>query len=128
MTFYSIVKTIHISCVILSISGFILRGVWLIRGSSLLYHPLTKRSPHIIDTLLLVSALLMVYLSAQYPIENDWLTAKLLALIVYVLLGMLALRWGKTQQVRIVAWLSAVMVFIYIVLVALTRNPIPFIN
>lgn len=126
--FYSIIKSIHISCVMLSISGFILRGIWLMRGSSLLFHRLTKRLPHVIDTLLLASGLLMVYLSAQYPIENDWLTAKLLALVVYILLGMLTLRWGKTQQVRIVAWLFAVMVFIYIVLVALARNPLPFIN
>lgn len=127
MTFYSILKAMHLACVVLSISGFILRGIWLMQESSLLRHPLTKRLPHIIDTLLLASALIMVYLSEQYPFEQNWLTAKLLALVVYILLGMVALRFGKTKQLRVAAWLLAVMVFGYIVSVALSRNPLPFI-
>lgn len=113
---------------ILSISGFILRGIWMMRESALLHHSSTKRLPHVIDALLLSSALVMVYLSAQYPVREDWLTAKLVALIVYILLGREALRHGKTQRVRIMAWWLAVMVYVYIVLVALTRNPLPFIS
>ena len=126
MMFYSLLKTIHISCAVLSISGFILRGIWMMRGSSLLNHSLTKRLPHVIDTLLLASALVMAYLGAQYPLQQNWLTAKLFALIVYILLGMVALRFGKTVKVRVLAWVFAVLVFLYIVLVALTKNSTPF--
>ena len=128
MTFYSLLKTIHISCAILSLSGFVLRGIWMMRASPLLRHPLTKRLPHVIDTLLLASALIMAYSSAQYPFQQPWLTAKLCALIVYILLGMMALRFGKTVNIRVLAWVLAVLVFLYIVLVALTRNSIPFFS
>ena len=128
MTFYSLLKIIHISCVILSLSGFVLRGIWMMQFSPLLRHPLTKRLPHVIDTLLLASALVMAYLSAQYPFQQTWLTAKLFALIVYILLGMMALRFGKTVKVRVLAWGLAVLVFLYIVLVALTKNSTPFFS
>jgi uncharacterized membrane protein SirB2 len=128
MMFYSLLKTIHISCVVLSLSGFILRGIWMMQASSLLRHPLTKRLPHVIDTLLLASALIMAYLSVQYPFQETWLTAKLFALIVYILLGMIALRFGKTVKIRALAWGFAVLVFLYIVLVALTKNSTPFVS
>lgn len=124
--FYSILKSIHISCAVLSISGFILRGIWMMNASALLRHPLTRRLPHIIDTLLLISALIMAYLSSQYPMQQPWLTAKVLALLVYIGLGMVALRLGKTQRIRLLAWMAAVLVFVYIVLVAITRNTTPF--
>jgi uncharacterized membrane protein SirB2 len=126
--FYSVLKSIHIGCVVLSISGFILRGIWMMNASALLQHSLTRRLPHIIDTLLLASALIMAYLSSQYPIQQPWLTAKLFALLVYIGLGMVALRFGKTVKIRVLAWLLAVLVFFYIVLVAITRNPVPFIS
>ncbi|MBI3186358.1 MAG: SirB2 family protein [Gammaproteobacteria bacterium] len=126
--FYSVLKSIHIGCVVLSISGFILRGIWMMNASALLQHSLTRRLPHIIDTLLLASALIMAYLSSQYPIQQPWLTAKLFALLVYIGLGMVALRFGKTAKIRVLAWLLAVLVFFYIVLVAITRNPVPFIS
>lgn len=128
MTFYAIIKAIHVTCVVVSLAGFVLRGIWLMQESALLRHPFTKRLPHVVDTLLLLSAIILIYLSAQYPFEQNWLTAKLVALIVYILLGMVALRWGKSRRVRIAAWFVAVMVFVYIVWVALTRNPVPFIH
>ncbi|HEX5636868.1 MAG TPA: SirB2 family protein [Gammaproteobacteria bacterium] len=126
--FYSVLKSIHIGCVVLSISGFILRGIWMMNASALLQHSLTRRLPHIIDTLLLASALIMAYLSSQYPMQQPWLTAKLFALLVYIGLGMVALRFGKTAKIRVLAWLLAVLVFFYIVLVAISRNPVPFFS
>jgi uncharacterized membrane protein SirB2 len=110
---YSTIKIIHISCVVLSISGFILRGFWMWRASTWLQHPLTRRLPHFIDSLLLASALALAYISAQYPLQQNWLTAKVLALLVYILLGMVALRWAKTRRIRIVAWMLAIMVSLY---------------
>lgn len=125
MDLYYAIKIIHISCVILSISGFILRGIWLVCESSLLQHRYTRRLPHVIDSLLLASALIMVFMSAQYPFVQDWLTAKVIALVVYILLGMVAMRFGKTRRIRITAWALAVLVFGYIVAVALSRSAIP---
>ena len=122
MNVYLLLKNIHITCALISISGFILRGIWMIRSSPWLHHPWTRRLPHVVDTLLLATALVMVYQSAQYPFVHHWLTTKVLLLLLYILLGMVALRWGKTRTIRITAWVLAVMVFIYIVVVAMTRS------
>lgn len=122
MNTYLIIKVVHIVCAVLSISGFVLRGIWLIRSSAMLHNRWLKRLPHIVDTLLLVSALILVYQTAQYPFVQPWLTTKVLLLLLYILLGMVALRWGKSRRLRIGAWLLAVMVFLYIVSVALSKS------
>jgi uncharacterized membrane protein SirB2 len=56
-----------------------------------------------------------------------WLTAKVLALIAYIVVGAIGLKYGKTKKIRIAAWLSAIAIFLYIVLVALTRQVLPFV-
>ena len=124
MEFYITIKMIHLGSVLLSISGFILRGYWMLIDSPLLQSRLTKVLPHIIDTCLLASALAMVYLSAQYPFVQSWLTVKVFALIAYIVLGTIALKRGKTRQQRIIAWVLSLLVFVYIVLVAFSRTPL----
>ena len=121
-TVYFLIKIIHVSCAVISISGFVLRGLWIVQQSRLLQHPLTRRLPHFNDALLLISALVMVVMSGQYPFVLNWLTAKVLALLVYILLGMLALKWGRTRRVKITAWLLALLTFGYVVSVALSRS------
>jgi len=77
---------------------------------------------HVIDTVLLASALVMVVWSHQYPFAQNWLTAKLFALIVYIGLGTVALKRGNTKRVRAAAFIGALLVFAYIVKVAVTRQ------
>ena len=120
---YEWIKLVHLTSVVLSISGFVLRGYWMMIESPLLQAKPAKILPHIIDTCLLASALLMVYMSAQYPFVQSWLTVKVFALIAYIILGTIALKRGKTRQQRIVAWLLSILVFAYIVLVAFSRTP-----
>ena len=124
MESYALIKLIHVSAVVLSISGFLLRGYWMLTLSPLLQTKPAKVLPHIIDTVLLVSALVMVYMSEQYPFVQSWLTVKVFALIAYIILGTIALKRGKTRRQRIIAWILSVLVFAYIVLVALTRSPL----
>lgn len=124
MDLYQSIKLIHLASVVLSISGFILRGYWMMIESPLLQAKPVKILPHIIDTCLLASALVMVYMSAQYPFVQSWLTIKVFALIAYIILGTIALKRGKTRQVRIIAWVLSVLVFAYIVVVALSRAPL----
>ena len=94
------------------------------RGSELMSHPLVKIFPHVIDALLLTSAITLTFIIDQYPISHDWLTVKVVALIAYILLGMGALRWAKKKPGKIFLWALAVMTFAYIVSVALTKTPI----
>lgn len=123
---YLALKHLHVTCVILSGLGFCLRGWWMLADSPRLRHRLAGVLPHIVDTLLLGSALWMAWLSGQYPFVNGWLTAKLGGLIAYVLLGSLALKRGKTRASRRRFFLLALLAYVYIVSVALTRNPLPW--
>jgi uncharacterized membrane protein SirB2 len=116
-------KHLHLTCVLLSGLGFALRGVWMLNGSSLLEHRWSKRLPHVIDTLLLGSALVMVAMSQQFPFVEPWLTAKVFGLLIYIGLGTLALKRGTTRASRAVFLVMALLAYAYIVGVALTRSP-----
>ena len=121
---YALLKMIHVSSVILSYSLFFLRGIWLMRDSVNLRQRWVKVLPHVIDTVLLISAVLLAITIQQNPLQNSWLTAKVAGLLVYIGLGMVAMRFGKSRQAKITAWVAAQCVFIYIVLVAITKNPL----
>ncbi|MEO8598984.1 MAG: SirB2 family protein [bacterium] len=119
---YLSIRHFHVTCAVLSGSLFLLRGFWMLRNSPTLQRRWVRIAPHVIDTLLLTSALVMVFWSGQYPFVQNWLTAKVIALVVYIGLGTVALKRGRTRTVRIGAFIGAVLVFAYIVGVALTRR------
>lgn len=120
------IKYLHVGTVILTFVSFFGRGIWMMRGSPLLQARPVKIVPHIIDTLLILSGITLAVWIHQYPFTHGWLTAKLLALIAYIVLGTIALKRGRTPGVRLTAWIAALLVFFYIVRVAYTRNPLPF--
>ncbi|MEK7779136.1 MAG: SirB2 family protein [Pseudomonadota bacterium] len=121
---YLLLKMLHVSSVVISYSLFFLRGIWLMQDSNNLRQRWVKVLPHVIDTILLTSAIALAVLIQQDPLNNAWLTAKVIGLLIYILLGMIAIRFGKTKKTRIAAWIGAQCVFIYIVLVALSKNPL----
>jgi uncharacterized membrane protein SirB2 len=123
MNSYLAVKHLHVTCALLSGSFFTLRGIWMLRDSARLQQRWVRIAPHVIDTLLLASALTMVVWSSQYPFVQPWLTAKVLALLAYIGIGTVALKRGHTKRVRAAAFVAALATFAYIVSVALTRQP-----
>lgn len=123
---YLLLKLTHVACAVLSYGGFFVRGVWMMRDSTMLERRWVKILPHLNDTLLLASAIALAAMSRQYPFVHGWLTAKVFALVLYIGLGVAALRAGRPKPVRIAAWIAAQMVFLYIVWVALTRNTLPW--
>jgi len=114
--------------VLLSYTLFFLRGVWMLRASPTLQQRWVKVLPHIVDTALLLSAVTLAFSLSISPLSSPWLMAKIIALLLYILLGTLAIKRGKTLKIRLTAWLSAQLVFIYIVTVALTHNPLPWLS
>jgi uncharacterized membrane protein SirB2 len=112
----------HVVCAGLSITGFALRGYWMATGSDLLHRRAVKIAPHVVDTLLLGSALAMLYRLPITLVDSPWLIAKLIALLFYITLGLVALRLGKSRAQRITAWLMALVVAAYIVVVALSKS------
>jgi len=119
-----ILKAIHITCVFLSFSLFFLRGIWLLRGSPIMQQRWVKIAPHSIDTVLLTSAILLAWQLGYTPFNSPWLVAKIIALLLYIVLGMLAFRFAKTQTLRLYAWLAALLTFAYIVAAATTHDPL----
>lgn len=125
---YFAVKHLHVACVVLSAIGFLLRGLWMLTGNALLSHRLTRVLPHVVDSLLLGSAIVLAVLIEQYPFVAPWVTAKVLGLIVYILLGTVALKRGRTLAIRLAASIAAILVYAWIVSVALSKNPVGYLD
>ncbi len=119
---YLTVKLIHQTTAVLTISGFMLRGWWMIRESPLLQHRLTRTLPHINDTVFLLAGIMLAVMLRQYPFSHAWLTAKVLGLLAYIVLGSLALKRAPRKSVRIGCFLLALLTFSWVVSVALTRS------
>lgn len=122
---YLAVKYVHVATVIVSYCLFALRGAWMLADSPLLQRRWVRIVPHVNDTVLLGAGIWLATIIGQYPGTAGWLTAKLAALVAYILIGAVAIRRGRTKQVRATAWVAAQLVFLYIVAVALTRDPNP---
>jgi uncharacterized membrane protein SirB2 len=123
MTVYWFLKVSHVGAVVVSGALFALRGWWMLRNPGELNAKWVRVVPHVVDTVLLASAIALAVMTAQYPLQQSWLTAKLLGLILYIALGSIALKRGRTLAVRSVALAAALATFGYIVGVALTRTP-----
>ncbi len=124
----NLLKLVHVGAAILSYMLFFVRGFWMIMDSPQFRQRWVRIVPHVNDTVLLAAAIWLAIRIHQYPGAHGWLTAKVAGLIVYIGVGMLALRFGRTTSVRVAAWLAAQLVFFYIVAVALTRNPLPWLG
>ena len=123
---FLLLKGLHIACATTSYTLFLLRGIWSLRGSPIMRQRWVKVVPHVVDTLLLASAIALAVIIGQYPFVDAWLTAKVAGLLLYIGLGFVALRFGKRRSTRLFAWLMAQAVFAYIVLVAIQHDPVPF--
>lgn len=121
---YLALKHLHMSFAALSGALFVIRGILMLRRPEGVAPPKTMldRSSHIIDTVLLASALTMVVWSAQYPFVVPWLTAKVIAVVAYIIVGAVALKRGKTKGMRAGAFVAALLIFGYIIKLALTKQ------
>ena len=127
MTMYLMLKYVHVTTAVATVSGFLLRGYWMLTESESLRHPVVKITPHIVDTLFLAAGIGMVWLLHLNPLAQPWLLAKFAGLIAYILLGTVAIKRGPTKQIRTLALVGAVAVFAYIAGVALTKSPLSWL-
>jgi uncharacterized membrane protein SirB2 len=124
---YALLKTIHQAAVVISFAGFFVRGVGMLNDAAWLRHRAVKTLPHVVDTILIVSAVWLAWILRLTPANAPWIGAKIIGLLVYIAVGMIALRFGRTKGVRASAWIGAMLVFGYIVSVALTKDPRGFL-
>ena len=116
------VKTIHAAFVALSFTGFFIRGIWMLRDSTLLRQRWVRITPQVVDTVLLVSAIVLAVQLRYSPMEQPWLMAKIIALVTYIAVGLVALRFGSSKRVRLAAWLLGLFIFMYIGSVAMSKS------
>jgi uncharacterized membrane protein SirB2 len=128
MTLAAFLKLIHVSCAFVSIAGFALRGYWMAVDNPLLQHRLAKVLPHVIDTLLLGAALILLIVLHLSPLAQPWLSAKIIALLLYIGLGMVALRFGQSKKTRVSAYLMALLCAAYMISVAYSKSPLGFLQ
>lgn len=114
----------HVGCVIASGSLFFTRGCMMLAGWPAANHATLRRISVVIDVLLLTAAITLTTIIHQYPFVQAWLTVKVLLLVVYIVLGVFALRRGRTRAIRAVCFGLALAVFLFIVTVARTHNPL----
>lgn len=115
---------LHIACVIVSGSVFFARGCLMLAGSAATNHPAFEWTSRCVDTLFLAAGIALTLIIHQYPFVQAWLTVKVLLLVVYIILGTFALRRGRTRAVRAACFVGALAVFVFIITVARTQNPL----
>ena len=118
---FATLRAVHVAAVAASGLMFFIRGLWMLGRSPMLERRWVRVVPHVNDTVLLVAGAWMAVLLRQVPGVSPWLTAKLIALVIYIALGAVALR-----RRRVGAWIAALAVFCYIVAVALTHDALPW--
>lgn len=127
---YLTLKYLHEGSAFVSLMFFITRGVWMMAASARLQQRWVKVVPHVVDTVLLASAIALVWwLGGLETLRTQsWLVAKIVALLAYIVLGSLALKHGGTRRIRIAAFIAAITVFAYIVSVAVAKSPWGFVS
>ncbi|RDV27571.1 invasion protein [Alteromonas aestuariivivens] len=123
---YLMAKHIHLSAVALSIFLFVGRFLWSRFNASVLQKKWLKITPHIIDTVLLASALWLCFILSQYPFVNGWLTLKLFGVLAYILMGLIALKWARTSAVQWLGFVGALAFLAMTAHVAVTKQPLFF--
>jgi len=124
---YLIIKNIHMAFATLTIIGFLLRGYWRISGSSFYKSRAMKVVPHAIDAMFLATGIWLIVILNLNPMQHPWLLAKFLTLFAYVGLGMIAFRFGRTPEIRLIAFVGAVASFAFVVGAAVAKSPMSWL-
>ncbi|WP_165954201.1 SirB2 family protein [Seongchinamella unica] len=119
----TILKFVHVCCGLGSVAGFSLRGYWALTGNPRLQAPISRVLPHLVDSVLLASAVGMLGIWGVSPLALPWVVAKVLALLLYIGLGMTVMRFATSKRSQLLAYVAALATAAYIIAVALTHSP-----
>jgi uncharacterized membrane protein SirB2 len=125
--YYLALRHVHIACAMVSVALFVLRGGLMIAESRWLQSLVLRVLPHVIDTVLLSTALMLTTIVHQYPFVQGWLTVKVVLLVVYILLGSIAIKRGRTRPIRIAAFVAALATVGFLFTVARAHHPLGFL-
>jgi uncharacterized membrane protein SirB2 len=119
---YALLKHIHAVAAAIVLILFVLRGIWMVAESPMLQRRWVRVLPHVNDTILLLAAIGLATFTGFAP----FVVVKIAGLVLYVVLGTIALRRGRTKSIRVAAFAAALAVLVYIFAVAIRKTPLPF--
>lgn len=122
--FYLPLKAAHIGLVSASGLLFAVRGAAVLAGRRWAMLKPWRMLSYGIDTLLLGAGALLWWLLSLHPVHDAWLGSKLLLLLLYIVLGSLALKRGRTPGVRVASYVAALAVYLFIATVARAHHPL----
>jgi uncharacterized membrane protein SirB2 len=122
--YFAQIRGVHIGCVALSGCLFFVRGSLHLFGHSIANHAILRVSSVLIDTALITAAVLLTLIVRQFPFTDDWLTMKLVLLLVYIVLGSLALKRARRRRTQAIAFAAALLTYLTIIGVAVTHSPL----
>lgn len=118
---YLALKHLHLTLIAIAFALFLLRSFWLMTNSPLLQKKLFKILPHPINLIMILSGFAVAH-AASYPLSSPWIIAKLVALVIFVILGLLTFK-QTTKPRQLLFFSAALLTFVYIVSVAVTKLP-----
>lgn len=122
--FYPQIKWVHIASIMTGGLLFLLRGSLVLAGRERLAMAAPLRFlSYGIDTVLLSAGLMLLTILPHAMYANGWLTLKLVLLVIYVILGSLALKRGRTSRVRTISLVAALAVYLAIIGIARNHHP-----
>ncbi|NRB37453.1 MAG: SirB2 family protein [Pseudomonadales bacterium] len=124
---YTILKNSHIVLMACSFLFFLIRALWAFQGSTILQNKIVRILPHIIDTFLLLTAIGLMATISQYPFMHSWLTAKILALMAYIIFATWVIKHAKNNQQRSLYFVLAISTYLYMFLTARSHNALFFL-
>lgn len=119
------IKAVHVSCAIITFSFFVTRFYWRLSKPAKLQEKWVRITPHLVDTLLLTSAIALAWAEQLNPLQHFWLFGKILALINYIICGAIALKYSPSRSGQILAFCGAVFSFAVIVSLAINKHLMP---
>jgi uncharacterized membrane protein SirB2 len=99
----------------------------MLADSSRANHVALRRCSYLIDTVLLGAGLSLAIILGQFAHPQAWFSTKLFLLVVYVVLGIFALRRGRTRASRSGYFAAALLVYGDMIGVAVTHRPLGFL-
>ena len=128
IAYYALVKAVHVGAVLVSGLVFLSRGLLVQAGRERWAQVAPVRlASYAIDTVLLTAALMLVAMLPGAVFANHWLTVKVALVIVYIVLGVFALRRAATRRAHALCLAAAVAVYLLVIGIALAHHPLGWI-
>ena len=121
--FYPQIKQFHIFIAMLSGTLFALRGAFVLAGARWPQALPVKWLSYAVDTSLLTAALMLLTILPWAMFANGWLLVKIVLIVVYIVLGVMAMRASLSRGARTGFYIAALVVFAFILGIARLHNP-----